>query len=44
MPEIKIIGIELTKTNFYPFNINDYGKTVGKIKFSRSNLLNLLVQ
>ena len=44
MSEIKIIGIELAKTNFYPFNINDYGKTVGKIKFSRSNLLNLLAQ
>lgn len=44
MPEIKITGIDLTKTNFYLFSINDYGKPVGKIKLSRSNLLNWLAQ
>jgi hypothetical protein len=41
---MKITGIDLAKTNFYPFSINTYGKPAGKIKLSRSNLLNWLVQ
>lgn len=44
MSEMTITGIDLAKTNFYLFSINDYGKPAGKIKLSRSNLLNWLVQ
>lgn len=44
MSEMKITGIVLAKTNFYLFSINTYGKPAGKIKLSRSNLLNWLVQ
>ncbi|MFB9085994.1 hypothetical protein LU604_05015 [Erwinia tracheiphila] len=44
MSEMKITGIVLAKTNFYLFSINAYGKPAGKIKLSRSNLLNWLVQ
>ncbi len=44
MSEIKITGIDLAKTNFYLFSINAYAKPTGKIKLSRSNLLNWLVQ
>jgi len=44
MSEMKVTGIEPVKTNFYLFTINAYGKQAGKIKLSRSNLLNWLVQ
>ncbi|TXE51908.1 IS110 family transposase [Serratia ureilytica] len=44
MSQVKITGIDLAKTNFYLFSINAYGKPVGKMKLSRSNLLNWLVQ
>ncbi|WP_238158682.1 hypothetical protein [Trabulsiella odontotermitis] len=44
MSEMKITGIDLAKTNFYLFSINAYGKPAGKIKLSRNNLLNWLVQ
>ncbi|MHA1066686.1 hypothetical protein ACR9GP_26900 [Enterobacter ludwigii] len=44
MSEMKITGIDLAKKHFYLFSINAYGKPAGKIKFSRSNLLNWLVQ
>lgn len=44
MSEMKITGIDLAKTSFYLFSINAYGKPAGKIKLSRSNLLNWLVQ
>lgn len=44
MPEMKITGIDLAKTNFYFFSIDAYGKPAGKIKLSRNNLLNWLVQ
>ena len=44
MSEMKITGIDLAKTNFYLFSINAYGKSAGKIKLSRSHLLNWLAQ
>lgn len=44
MSQVKITGIDLAKTNFYLFSINAYEKPVGKMKLSRSNLLNWLVQ
>lgn len=44
MSEMKITGIDLAKTNFYLFSIYAYGKPAGKIKLSRSSLLNWLVQ
>lgn len=44
MSEMKITDIDLAKTNFYLSSINSYGKPAGKIKLSRSNLLNWLVQ
>ncbi|HHA2250027.1 TPA: hypothetical protein ACOEHG_004975 [Enterobacter ludwigii] len=44
MSEMKITGIDLAKTNFSLFSINAYGKPAGKIKLSRSNLLNWLAQ
>ena len=44
MSEMKITGIDLAKTNFYLFSIDAYGKPTGKIKLSRNNLLNWLVQ
>lgn len=44
MSEQKITGIVLAKTNFYLFSINAHGKPAGKIKLSRNQLLNWLVQ
>ncbi|WP_407219751.1 hypothetical protein [Escherichia coli] len=44
MPQQKITGIDLAITNFYLFSINAHGKPAGKIKLSRNQLLNLLVQ
>ncbi|HFK3790820.1 TPA: transposase [Escherichia coli] len=44
MSEQKITGIDLAKTNFYLFSINAHGKTAGKTKRSRNQLLNRLVQ
>lgn len=42
MSEQKIIGIDLAKTNFYLFSINAHGKSAGKTKLSRNQLLNWL--
>lgn len=44
MPQQKITDIDLAKTNFYFFSINDHGKLAGRIKLSRNQLLNWLVQ
>lgn len=44
MSEMKITAIDLAKTNFYLFSINAYGKPSGKIKLSRSRLLNWKAQ
>ncbi|HBN1772171.1 TPA: transposase [Escherichia coli] len=44
MSEQKIIGIDLSKTNFYLFSINAHGKPTGKIKPSRKQLINWLAQ
>ncbi|EDM9065118.1 transposase [Salmonella enterica subsp. enterica serovar Give] len=44
MSEIKITGLDLVRANFYLSYVNDYGKSFGKIKLSRSNLLNWLAQ
>lgn len=40
----KIIWIDLAKTNFYLFTINELGKTAEKIKLTRTRLLNWLAQ
>ncbi len=44
MSKQKITGIDLAKTKFYLFSINAHGKPAGKIKLSRNQLLNWLVQ
>ncbi|EDQ4520356.1 hypothetical protein C6K26_003423 [Salmonella enterica subsp. enterica] len=44
MSQQKITGIDLAKTNFYLFSINAHGKPAGRIKLSRNQLINWLVQ
>ncbi|EPI2529378.1 transposase, partial [Escherichia coli] len=44
MSQQKITDIDLAKTNFYLFSINAHGKPAGRIKLSRNQLLNWLVQ
>lgn len=44
MSEQKIAGIDLAKTHFYFFSINAHGKPAGKIRLSRTQRLNWLVQ
>lgn len=43
MSEMKIIGVDLAKTNFYLFSVNAYGKLAEKIELSCSHLLKWLV-
>lgn len=44
MSALKITGIDLAKTNFYLFIINEHGKPVEKVKLTRTRLLNWLAQ
>lgn len=44
MSGMEITDIYLAKTHFYLCSINAYEKSAGKIKFSRGNVLNWLVQ
>lgn len=44
MSALKITGIDLAKTNFYLFIINEHGKPAEKVKLTRTRLLNWLAQ
>ncbi|WP_260603901.1 IS110 family transposase [Pantoea ananatis] len=44
MSALKIIGIDLAKTNFYLFIINEFGKPAERVKLTRARLLNWLAQ
>ncbi|WP_212541869.1 transposase [Pantoea sp. AMG 501] len=44
MSALKIAGVDLAKTNFYLFIINQHGKPAEKVKLTRIRLLNWLAQ
>ncbi|WP_227654370.1 hypothetical protein [Klebsiella pneumoniae] len=44
MSALTITGIDLAKTKFYLFNINEYGKPTEKLKLTRIQLLHWMAQ
>ena len=44
MSALTITGIDLAKTKFYLFSINEYGKPTEKLKLTRFQLLHWMAQ